>query len=1224
MESYGIPQGGYQLPVQRRLSRLYNDTKKSSDFVKEPVQNAEDPDIKSLHRKLKIQNDRLATWGLEWSDPGNADIIDDSLSKAGLSEVVGSIMSTIKEILAEAEPLWASSRRPGAGAELPRTMAGDKKMPIVAWDKARFEDLVRDLTTSIDTLYDLSRTRSNASSTSARARLYQGASTEDLRAFESTRMHTPQQIDPKTLTSLKERQPIPMSETSPENHNRDIVYMSKQAYTDLTRNNGRPYTALLLEFADFDPMYSATGIMPDMSRFERLSAGLQTAPQRSPGSWTGLPQLLGYFEDMENSRLGLVYHFPPAFNPVSYEPLTHNTLITVCSLADLLVRPDSEPPLEAKFRLAYNLANTVFDMHARGITHGNLTNTNISFCKAVGEEPGMSAGEVDIRRPLVSSFDLFPESFQEGSTPATSLYRHPLDPKTTAQQSLLSNPDSKAFDLYSLAMLLLSIGMWTPLENLVASPAVTSVSESVLEQLAKSCGTLYMKAVQSCWKAVDEELATGTESSQIMARVQVSTSRYLEVCAILDSVGGLEDRLSSDLGVHSSSKHAQASDKTVASSSKDTKAREAGFAPSTPTITVSRASGGTAPAESQTQRAHASSEARPRRPVKSRLFPHTALAPEAVEHWNTVLMPQINQALRQFYRKHPESVEVSLESIGETSKETRPTVLVVCTSVAKVRAILRRKMGALYDGTAGYALKVCRGQVLRSRNQGTERSMAHPETAVKSEVVAANGGFQERPVNGASIGAWIGDRHLPPVSFGGLVVVDDKTYGMTVHHMLDDPDQELAKGPPAPEGSQQRVQRSGAGSRNEVPDLAAWYAQQYPDDESPTSGNSSDTEDFAAEFSDDVSDALTESANTSEYSDEDESAEEEEYGAPGDILGVEPGCGEGYIISQPALDDVEEGFFASPETQDEEHLDSFSLGEVFASSGIRRRNDDHGLIHEIDWALFEFNDDRLPHDNAIPRAAASRGYSVTNTMHPTTVVPASALPNLEVQCMARTSGLQTGVILPALTSVKIYGRTSPSHTYQVTSTAPTERDRRGDNNPRLPLGLPGDSGAWIVERNNGQVCGHVLAFSQRKRVAYICPMDVLLLDIAETLEATEVRLPGGEPVVRMLDDEGEEADERDEGYHESFGEEDEYEYSDLDADEVRSMAATKRRSMMRKGKGSARASRVQGIIGGAHGHGDVSRTSSMRSVGVGSGLGDVSEDLARLSLGEKEYEPWRI
>lgn len=574
MESYGLPQGGFQLPVQRRLSRLYTDTKKSSDFVKQPIQSAEDPDTKALHRKLKIQNDRLVTWGLGWSDPGNADVIDDALSKAGVSEVVGSIMSNIKDILAEAEPLWASSRRQ-AGGQSSRPL-GDKKIPIVPWDKAKFQELIQELTTCIDTLYDLSKTRSSTA-LSTQVRTNKSTSAEDMRAFESTRMHTPQKIEPQTLTSLNERQPMPMSDTTTQSLSKDIVYMSKQAYSDLTRNNGRPYTALLLEYAEFDPMFAQVGIMPDMSRFEKLSAGLQTETQRSPGSWTGIPQLMGYFEDLKNSRLGLVYHFPPSFNPVSFESITHNTLNTLCSLADLLARPDSEPPLEAKFRLAFNLSNTVFDMHARGITHGNLINSNVSFCKAVGIEPSLGSDEVDIRRPLVSSFDLFSDSFQESSTPSPSLYRHPLDPKTTGEKSLLSNSDSKSFDLYSLAMLLLSIGLWTPLENLVSISTTTSIPESVLEQLATRCGTLYMKAVQTCYTAVDEELRAGTESDQIMTQVQVKTSRFLEACALLDSVGGLEDRLGSDLGIQPPVPPSEKAEAPVASSSRDAKAREAGL-----------------------------------------------------------------------------------------------------------------------------------------------------------------------------------------------------------------------------------------------------------------------------------------------------------------------------------------------------------------------------------------------------------------------------------------------------------------------------------------------------------------------------------------------------------------------------------------------------------------------------------------------------------------------
>jgi hypothetical protein len=549
MDSF-IPIGGFQLPFQRRLSRLYNDTKKSSDFVKEPVQNAEDPEIKALHRKLRIQKDRLVSWGLEWSDPNQSAEIDESLSKAGLSEVVGSIMSTIKDILAEAEPLWQSSKRLVGGEKGydSEKATGDRKIHLVVWDKTRFEDLVQDLTTSIDTLYDLSRTRSSAAmSQAARARLYKSTSSvEELRPFESTRMQTPQQIDPQTLTNLSSMQVELMSERGELVRPRDIVFMSKQAYAELSHRTGRqPWSPLLLEYAPFDSIYAATGIMPPMARFEKLSAGLQQEPQRSPGAWTGLPRLLGYFEDLEHSRVGLVYQFPPTFNAVHFEPLTQNPLYNLSTLGNLLSRPDFEPRLEAKFRLAHNLANTVFDMQARGIAHGNLIDRNISFCNAVGTEPGMLTGEVDVRRPLVSSFEVFPSSSSDDLS--SVMYRHPLDPRTTPQSPLSDKTDPRILDLYSLAMLLLSIGLWTKMDILAPDPMSPLIPELILEQLAIRCGSLYMRAVQECWTAVDRELSGKSTGEALLSGVQVKASRYLEACCILDGVSGLEERLSHDL-----------------------------------------------------------------------------------------------------------------------------------------------------------------------------------------------------------------------------------------------------------------------------------------------------------------------------------------------------------------------------------------------------------------------------------------------------------------------------------------------------------------------------------------------------------------------------------------------------------------------------------------------------------------------------------------------------
>jgi hypothetical protein len=55
----------------------------------------------------------------------------------------------------------------------------------------------------------------------------------------------------------------------------------------------------------------------------------------------------------------------------------------------------------------------------------------------------------------------------------------------------------------------------------------------------------------------------------------------------------------------------------------------------------------------------------------------------------------------------------------------------------------------------------------------------------------------------------------------------------------------------------------------------------------------------------------------------------------------------------------------------------------------------------------------------------------------------------------------------------------------------------------------GDSGAWVINNDNGSVCGHVLAWCERNSIAYICPADVLLEDMKRTLGASRVGLPGG-------------------------------------------------------------------------------------------------------------------
>ncbi|KAJ8114001.1 hypothetical protein ONZ43_g5010 [Nemania bipapillata] len=812
MESY-LPRGRMTLGVQRRLSRLYNDTKKSSDFVQEPVQAADDPEIKALHRKLRIQKDRLVSWGLEWSDPNQSAEIDESLNEAGLTDLVGSIMATIKDILAEAEPLWLASKRPAGSEKSAEKASGDRKTSLIVWDKGRFEDLVKDLTASIDTLCDLSRTRSSVSMAAAASGKLTTSkpSMEDLRPYGSTRIQTPRQIDPQSLISLRAMQAQSFSESGPSyDRPQEIFFMSKQAYTDLTQRPTRqPWSPLLVEYADFDPIYSATGIMPEMTRFERLSAGLQTESSRASGAWIGLPLLLGYYEDMERSRLALVYSFPHTFNAVTFENMAQHPVDNMCTLTNLLSRPNFEPTLEAKFRLAYNLASTVFDMHSRGITHGNLHASTISFANTAGNDSSL----------------------------------------------------------------------WTTLENLVPNLASPSVPESVLGQLAIRCGTPYMRAVQACWNAVEHELSRPGNGDEIIQQIQTRASGYLEACCILDGVSGFDDRLSDDF-THTSSRPIIKPKTSTAS------------LPG-PSVTTPKAQSydtkRVLPQErSQSfpvdHKSHAESqlvETKPEKPKekqpKLRLYPQIPLPAEIVEQWNEIIMPQINLALRHFYRKHPESVEISLESIGESPQKTTPTVLVVCTSVNKVRAILNKKLGILFDGTTtNISLKVCRGSVVRSR-KGPTSSMAKgnkPDSSGQhgsndeedsQDTPAANPDYQKKPRNGASIGAWIGDKHLPPV----------------IHHMLDDPDRPF----PAPTGFEGFPEDA---TRANAPTFRSSAAAQ--DLSYLTEGEtSSEGSDFACEFSDTES----EYSVTDITSDEEDEDEDEEFDEPGDIPGVEPGCGDG-------------------------------------------------------------------------------------------------------------------------------------------------------------------------------------------------------------------------------------------------------------------------------------------------------------------------------------------
>lgn len=560
---------------------MYSDTKKSYEFVKEPVQNPEDPELQSLYRKLRIQKDRLVTWGLNWSDSSQSPDIDESLSRAGLGEVVGNVMTTIKEILAEAEPLWQSSQR--ASSVLGDSSNRDRKAPLISWDRSRFEDLVKDLTDSIDILYDATGHRLNTQQrmvgdsihreamgtssfannkdplqqhlvkpplASTYAPLTPRSSTPDEgHLFESTRVRTPQQINPADLihpenlvSSIDEdvRQAIAVPEGS-----RQIVFLKRQSSTNpwKTDETMAPLP-VFLEYASYNPIYADADISPPITRFEKIFAALQVSQESTRYTDRGLLNLIGYFDDAVQARFGLLYGLPQEFSvDTNLDQYGKSHFYATACLSDLLASPKYEPALEEKFHLAHSIVKSVIDLHLRSIEHGNLSATNIVFFyqRSTGSLDDARFSEVRAHRPFLASFDVF--SDDDKAPPDISsqisnsrIYRHPDDPRINRQSSLKA--DDKALELYTLALLLFEVGLWRPLSAILSSyPGVHEDPSAILRQLAIRCGSLYSQATMLFWKA------PGEQQDYLLNYGRTVTDKYRGVVQALEKLTTIDDRL---------------------------------------------------------------------------------------------------------------------------------------------------------------------------------------------------------------------------------------------------------------------------------------------------------------------------------------------------------------------------------------------------------------------------------------------------------------------------------------------------------------------------------------------------------------------------------------------------------------------------------------------------------------------------------------------------------
>ncbi|KAL2435565.1 hypothetical protein ABEF95_004850 [Exophiala dermatitidis] len=1128
----------------QRLSKLYSDTKQSCESAKATATVTDLPEVRDLRRDFQIQQDRLLAWGMHWTDvgapySGNGDVdIDKKIDQAGLGEVVASVMSEIKRLLEESGRLEHPERY--EMKQTTKSMRGPGSSPVVprkdwtAYEVKTGRALLDQLTSCIDLLYSLEESRMADEKGDAK-RVKHGHDSSEKTAHGQLFEH-PLHIDFANLDfspySLQTADPPPYdpaeggSVTSTE---RSIAYC---------RSAGQH---VLVDYLSADCPFYVVGSADDV--FEINELGEKLCKNRSL-SWCGHLRLLGFTVDPNGPRYGMVYALPDGHDHASLQ--RHRTLASLIAASNN--QETSQPALEDRFRLAYNLVLSILGYFSHGETHQYVNSSNVLLIGS-SEHLHRSDPPKELRQPyLLQSCQDFLSRSQSEAPFAVQIYRHP-------------NHDSHApevvpaYDIYSLGLLLLEIGLWIPLSKLWKPKYDRKIFMSRVQQiyshkLAPKCGSKYMRVVQKCLQAPSELKFRNNYEDAGALMLQIA--KDLQQCCVLDEAGPPP---ASDIEVFELLIIEQMCKAEARAAEDSQKAMLQGDVvnPEPPSRAISK------------RKAIAIQESQPAEQAKLRKWSEVDIPQEDLDQWNTLVMPKLGKILESALRDSPESCSLSLMMFGSAPENAKTTICVQCAQINKVRDVLRKR----FRPKKGWGVVILNGEIRRSGRRKQPKRAGYSSTRTGRRAAARKPReqkYQERPTNGASIGAFKDNEHLPPVSFGGTILVDGEAFGMTVHHMLDPPsdddDDEEAANERAITG--ERPQRSAAPRMMSMPgqfdSVAADVRWMQSDEEDISRLSDFEISDDEFEGSDEGSDASTirpdyaiMDADGNEFwfledsslpeldedvgSDGDEASSSssddiDDAASIGDKIGIAPYSDDDLTVTQPAIDDVDDDFFPNEEDRDDDHLASHSFGYVFASSGIRRvvRGD---LKHEVDWALIRINDDRLRAENQMVeqqqscvemsttkaqarqnlitglQSRSSNPNSQYDKMLPplpsppvlTTITPLTKLSGLQVHCHGRSSGFKKGRISQAMALVKMHGRKSFSTSWCVEG----------------GFGIPGDSGAWVYDPLTGGLCGHVLAWGDKSKTAYIAPMEVLFDDIRGRLGARCVELPVPEKIRRRVD-----------------------------------------------------------------------------------------------------------
>lgn len=241
--------------------------------------------------------------------------------------------------------------------------------------------------------------------------------------------------------------------------------------------------------------------------FQRMNRLASLPIRQNQSTSSGVLGCEGYLHEEDSRRFGMICPFP--------EGASKNSAVQPVTLDDLIRNnPDVDsaerPLLENTFRLAEKLVFCVSGFHSEGWLHKNICGRNIVFFPTAGPE-----GTVNPATPYMIGFNHSrPDekgviTLKPSLHHSSNIYQHPEYMESGKQRQEFC----KAFDYYSLGVVLLEIGLWTTMDTTPLSEELELLDvfakRDCLLKYAKDLGVymggIYRDAVLACLQVSAED-----------------------------------------------------------------------------------------------------------------------------------------------------------------------------------------------------------------------------------------------------------------------------------------------------------------------------------------------------------------------------------------------------------------------------------------------------------------------------------------------------------------------------------------------------------------------------------------------------------------------------------------------------------------------------------------------------------------------------------------------